>query len=1213
MATNSTNRTGFRREVQESFLQSPIFDDYQEGVVPGLKTVFGLPGGSDAHLELSLADPNQLKTALHAAGALIAMGNISNTTTRDHWLEEQHANGHTQEAKLEITLRDKAQQAANAELGLEGVAAFNEQLQHISLHEVITHHPTNVISAARFETRKALQDDFTARLNGEITQDELKQKISDAFPDPNIPPTPEANLSPVGEARFALRFLGNAYDALPDIYQEIETPFRGIEGYEGSQQQAALHVPLAYSSWASAGDKDGNDNISAAFTFAAAVLHVRDMNTRIAEEAGQLGIEVEYQIPPSQQTPVLREVSSVVSQFEKQFNGEKDQSERDRLTENFRREINKVMNREKGVLLPQIDTDALEEALLEKIEHDPAQRQGALNLLRRVRTFGPGFGKIEYREGSDEIEEVAAAVLDEIEGLNLRHPLENEDRELSPEETAEVAAYKAEQLRQAMRQPQALQKAVETVLEKTQDIDARNPDSAENAPQALQYTTLKRLEIALANPQLVENHALADAEFPYHALALETLKEGVAAMLHDQGVAATPASLRTTPLFEDPPILNRAGEIMRSLYEDPLYREALAKQSIYHANLPAETKQALTDRLYEYMVDPEAFSEVFQEHGVTLTQEVQIAHSDTARRKGLLAARSAIHKVHYEHGPDPETGALRPYDMIGAGKEFGIDTRFYEGGSLLDPMRGGMRAPSAQIKLYNLQHYKQTVQGMDNAVYLDCAANITHHVNRWLGQSFEQYQQENGSHAAMAQNGRPTALQRQTVTGFNDMLYELMDVGLGEGEQNDYVRLYYEHPMINPFMDQVLQAPVINAVGGTGSRPAKRGGGGIEKTRAISWTEGNSHNRMFPGFMGAGYLLDALTERLEAEAEAGQALGNKTPTTPTEARQVALAHIRHESLSEAAKIREEARQGRQLEGREGLSHDQKRLVSFAAQYDDDRLDNLEQEIFHTNALRFMYAHVPLFTEITDRLAFTMMSDFKTIDKRVDDFERRRDEVEMPEGYTLAYSGGAFENITEDMRAFVDTQRKEYAKTAKMVHLAMLGRGSLSIDTGPDHTVTTHETQDVRETILFSDIPHWGRYFEQMGRIFDLVEHPRHEAVETLPFKGLTMYPEGSSDKASSLHPDDLDGIKNDPLNLQSRAHHTLDGLYDTPIHTRDPNMLRRYVENALQRYRRDMVDEEREPDLYDAGIFANHWQREMRSPPVWEQVPGFQEQLNQTR
>ncbi|MCH2548265.1 MAG: phosphoenolpyruvate carboxylase [Alphaproteobacteria bacterium] len=294
-----------------------------------------------------------------------------------------------------------------------------------------------------------------------------------------------------------------------------------------------------------------------------------------------------------------------------------------------------------------LDAKVFEQAAVEAYEQ--TNRDDALNLVRRIRIFGGSFAKIEYRENAEEYTRVVGELIEGYEEQSLD--------------------ARTETLTQLLQEPEKLAELYKQAKPRLEEEGVGKPYDTNNAAP-IAYQTLKRMELARDFPGVIKDNVLAEFTHPSQLLEAVALQAAVA----EDGKRAT---LGVVPLFESPESMTEAPAIMDSAYKNPAYCEHMKK---------------IADR--DGLDQP--------------VQQIQIAHSDNARRSGLPAARAYIHDAHH--------------NLRDTAKENGVNVQFFEGGSSSDIYRGGVRATSSAVRAYGLQDFaKFTFQGGDMLNYMNYA------------------------------------------------------------------------------------------------------------------------------------------------------------------------------------------------------------------------------------------------------------------------------------------------------------------------------------------------------------------------------------------------------------------------------------------------------------------------------------------------------------
>lgn len=406
---------------------------------------------------------------------------------------------------------------------------------------------------------------------------------------------------------------------------------------------------------------------------------------------------------------------------------------------------------------------------------DAAQKPALLHLLRQVHTFGFSFGKIEYRETAEEYERIARALIDGYETLD------------------EPARQKA--LVQAMQNPVELTEKFKTV---GAGAAGKPYDDAEIAPIA--YQTRKRMELARDFPNAIQNQVLAECQKTSHILEALLLQHATT------GAGSKRPSLGIVPLLEDSEWLKAAPSIVKTALDTPAYQAHVAAVAAAQHAAPA--------------------------------QQVQLAHSDNARRNGMPAARGLIYQAHE--------------DLRAMMKNYGgIALQFYEGGSQSDPYRGGVRPISATVNEFGIHDFtKMTFQGGDLLNFLNQPASVERLLVRNLTNS-------------AAKLATPEALRPKV----NPKEQQKIVAALDEAKA-PYIQLF-KSPELNEFMEAANYTGEV-AAGNVSSRAGARTTSpkvNVEKTRSIGYSTVFQHIGITPSWLGAGTLRQTLSKQFHGRTD----------------------------------------------------------------------------------------------------------------------------------------------------------------------------------------------------------------------------------------------------------------------------------------------------------------------------------------------------------
>lgn len=412
--------------------------------------------------------------------------------------------------------------------------------------------------------------------------------------------------------------------------------------------------------------------------------------------------------------------------------------------------------------------------------------KNSLDLIRRVRTFGMNGAKLEYRETAEEYTRILGALIDGYKDSD--------------------EAQRQLLLNHYLNSSEARQE----LAQKLQRLMTHNPGKySKDKAEPITYHTMKRLELARDFPDMVHDHVLAECQGTSNFLELLLLQK----LTHKDGKEAR---LGIVPLFEE----------HRTLEDAP----AIVQQALLNKSYQAHVRELKSERGYE---EP--------------TQQVQLAHSDNARRAGMPAARAYIYEAHQK---------LR--DMAAAN---GITLQFYEGGSQSDPYRGGVRAMSATMNEFGLHQFaKFTFQGGDLLNFLNYPSSAIRLFTR------------NISHCAEALDP-VMKYSKGTSSGLHAKADEAFDnqaIAALKQTRIDYENSVFNNPSFNKFME-IVGYNEEAAASANGSRATARGDQpqmvgdkpkevDVKKSRTISFSETLQHAGITPTWIGARNLYTYLCE-----------------------------------------------------------------------------------------------------------------------------------------------------------------------------------------------------------------------------------------------------------------------------------------------------------------------------------------------------------------
>ena len=720
-----------------------------------------------------------------------------------------------------------------------------------------TGHPTNTNSIASMEKQRALAAQLMADpRNGK--KELLAFAQTPLLPTKNDKPTP---LTVPEETDTMLYFLNNVYQDLPGTYSAFDREL--ATSYGAGYMPDALKLGYNFHSWGSSGDKDGNKKVNADTTLAAVAAHQAAILSNYATEIAVLGLDgPQAKAVTAAATEIARFNAEIRHTLDIRSTPEKEGAFTAQEFDDFSQALKAA-----GAALNQL---ALEAELTARIAATPMpylhqadaaltadervakqQSEQPLQLLRRVRTFGFTFGHIEYRETAEEYERVMALLLPEygtlmtplrdaqkaykalhapLEKLRAAHddavraqdePLQQKlsseiahmQEELQPKLQAaelEIAAQKKalEKPRQdlltaVLKDPAALATRIQAV-EATLN-DAAGKPYAEDDATPIAYQTLKRMELARDFPAMIQNNVLAECGGTSNMLEALVLQHAVCKDGHR-------AMMGIVPLFEEHATLKTAPEIVR---------------------------QALCNGPYFAHLKTLAIARGARNTGIN--QQVQLAHSDNAKRAGVPAARALVYKAHDE---------LR--QMISLFNEtyegLNVNLQLFEGGSQSDPYRGGVRAISASINEFRLHDFtKMTYQGGDLLNYF----NLPYSTQRLLTKCLST--QICGLRDKSEKKLKPfmTTLTNSIISMFDEV-------------KSDYIDNLFNADTYVNFLNKIGYV-FSGMFGNFSSRAPSRGGVSkqltdINTTRAIGISETLQHAEIAATWVGLGDM-EALLEK----------------------------------------------------------------------------------------------------------------------------------------------------------------------------------------------------------------------------------------------------------------------------------------------------------------------------------------------------------------
>ena len=217
-------------------------------------------------------DPQQTKSLLEGYARMGHLYEIAGLAARDNFLKDQrqkNEQGWAPGDPGEFIHKNTESQPLDAVIN-----KLNEPVFEV----VMTQHPTNTNSLQSIQAQREIGKAIAA---GDT---EAVRKAVAHYMDPKEAPLlPRSGRFTVrDETEMVLNALNNVYDDLPKVYEQFDRPLEEKFG-KGAYDPMALKLNIRFSSWGSAGDKDGNNSITAENTLEGIILHKRDILKKYAD------------------------------------------------------------------------------------------------------------------------------------------------------------------------------------------------------------------------------------------------------------------------------------------------------------------------------------------------------------------------------------------------------------------------------------------------------------------------------------------------------------------------------------------------------------------------------------------------------------------------------------------------------------------------------------------------------------------------------------------------------------------------------------------------------------------------------------------------------------------------------------------------------------------------------------------------------------------
>ncbi len=692
---------------------------------------------------------------------------------------------------------------------------------------VFTQHPTNTNQLDSMKLQRQISQDAENLVEGIENLQTLKEHIKEFGEKPLVS---AGNFTAKDETGICLNFLENAYHDLDRLYAVTDRALeRKFEGAYDDEKRAALDLKVRFDSWGSAGDKDGNANIKSENTLEAIVMHKQRAAELLLESlqgAGELpealkGWESKLATAAGDYKALFEKIEAV--------RPDKTKSDIPLSKAQFAQFSENAQTTSKMVLGKAEDFQKDLKVAIEQATGE--QKTKLLAIDRKVRVFGFNLGKIEYRETADEYARVVNAFMKTEEAKRAFGQDKHGRNKAEMFVESNDQGYRAEILREILSDDAKKRvwiKIAQKFMEMHDGSDAAMRDiSNKENPDAIIYHSLRRMELARDFGEMLTHNVLAEAQGVgslMEALALQyavTDREGKRAKLH------------IVPLFEDAETMAEIPNVIQ---------DGLANK-VYHDHLK-------TMRVEDRKTNSEA----------TLAQQIQIAHSDNARRAGAIGSRGIIHEGHAA-----ARLAIQEYNE-GKPEAEQVKLQLFEGGSLSDSYRNGVRAHTAMMEDFGLDDFsKFTFQGGDLLNYFNQPKSMERVLLRGIVKQVE-----------LLENKKTSGV--EGIASDLDPVEKAVRATLKQ-LQHGYDEFYdKEQNSANPIgrLLHALGYRALEKAGNAGTRanrnaktPAGEAISGIDsgKLRTIAFSMGFQHNDLHPACLGIEQVATRLAECMRAKED----------------------------------------------------------------------------------------------------------------------------------------------------------------------------------------------------------------------------------------------------------------------------------------------------------------------------------------------------------
>ncbi|WP_010277218.1 phosphoenolpyruvate carboxylase [Paenibacillus senegalensis] len=461
---------------------------------------------------------------------------------------ERSAGEAIQPGSIEAAIKDLHEKG----LGLEEV---EEITQAISLELVMTAHPTEATRRAVLDIHQRIANDVMELDNQMLTvreREQLRQKLlGEVLTLWQTDELRDRKPTVIDEVRNGLYYFDETlFDVLPDIYAEVE---RCLNKYYPDR---TWHVPnfLRFGSWIG-GDRDGNPSVKAEVTWETLLLHRELALTKYEESLRKAMDHMSFSknivnVTDELLESIEKDRATIQLNNEEAWRNEKEPY-RIKLTYMLEKIHNTVADTPgEGTKYETVqqfvdDLKIVEHSLKQHYAYYVAE-QFISKLIRQVELFGFHMAKLDIRQHSKEHERALAEVLAKM-GIAEDYTKLGEEQKIQ---------------------------LLTNVLNDPRLISSPYIEYSESTQECLNvFKTVKEAQLVFG-PECITNYLISMTQGTSDLLEVLVFCKEVGLYRREAGGKVV-CTLQPTPLFETIDDLHAAPAIMKSLFENPAYRDSL--------------------------------------------------------------------------------------------------------------------------------------------------------------------------------------------------------------------------------------------------------------------------------------------------------------------------------------------------------------------------------------------------------------------------------------------------------------------------------------------------------------------------------------------------------------------------------------------------------------------------------------------------------------